>query len=44
MVGQCLNSSFNPFACDFTGKTCLDYATPFKNVDGDNIKNLIKTA
>ena len=44
MVGHCLNSSFNPFAKDFTGKTCVDYATPFRDVNGENIKQLIETA
>ena len=44
MVGHCLNSSFNPFTEDNTGKTCLDYAMPFKDINGQNIRELIKTA
>ena len=44
MVGHCLNKSFNPFAQDFTGKTCLDYAAPFRDVNGENIRDLIRTA
>ena len=44
MVGHCLNKSFNPFAHDFTGKTCLDYAAPFRDVNGENIRDLIRTA
>ena len=44
MVGHCLNSSFNPFMEDFTGKSCLDYATPFKDINGQNIRDLITTA
>ena len=44
MVGQCLNSSFNPFAQDYTGKNCIDYATPFRDVNGENIRQLIETA
>ena len=34
MVNFCLNKNFNPFLEDFTGKTCLDYAKPFKNING----------
>ena len=30
VVGFCLNSNFNPFAKDNTGRSCLDYAAPFK--------------
>lgn len=44
MVGQCLNEGFNPFALDHLGKSCLDYAAPFKDVNGENIRNLIMTA
>ena len=44
MVGHCLNSSFNPFAIDNTGKSCLDYAAPFRDVNGENIRELILTA
>ena len=44
MVGHCLNSSFNPFMEDYTGKSCLDYATPFKDINGQNIRDLITTA
>ena len=44
MVGQCLNSSFNPFALDFTGRSCLDHATPFEDLNGQNIRDLILTA
>ena len=41
MVGFCLNHSFNPFAKDCTGKSCMEYATPFRDVNGENIKSLL---
>ena len=34
MVGACLNASFNPFAKDFTGKSVVEYAEPFRDVNG----------
>ena len=43
-MGQCLNSSFDPFAVDYTGRTCVDYAEPFKAVSGQSLKDLIITA
>ena len=45
LVGMCLNSSFDPFAKDYTGRTCVDYSEPFK-VTGNNqsLKDLILTA
>ena len=44
MVAQCLNSGFNPFAVDCSGRSCLDYARPFKRVEGEDIQNLVKIA
>ena len=44
MVGKCLNQGFNPFALDCTGKNCLDYAAPFKDINGENMRRLILTA
>ena len=44
MVGRCLNQGFNPFALDNTGKNCLDYAAPFKDVNGENMRQLIRVA
>ena len=44
MVAQCLNSGFNPFAVDCTGRSCRDYARPFKRVEGEDIANLIDVA
>ena len=44
LVGQCLNSSFDPFSKDFTGRSCVDYAEPFKAVGGQSLKELILTA
>ena len=44
MVGKCLNHGFNPFALDCTGKSCMDYATPFKDINGENLCRLIHSA
>jgi len=44
MVGHCLNSSFNPFAIDFTGRSCQDYSEPFKALSGQSLKDLLVTA
>ena len=44
MVAQCLNSSFSPFAVDCTGRSCLDYARPFKAVEGEDICKLVGIA
>ena len=44
MVGHCLNTSFNPFSIDYTGRSCLDYAEPFKMIVGQSLKDLIITA
>lgn len=32
VVGHCLNSGFDPFAVDNTGRSNLDYAKPFKSL------------
>ena len=37
MVAECLNKSFSPFAVDCTGRTCLDYAKPFKDLQGEDV-------
>ena len=38
MVGECLNRGFNPFARDYLGRSVLDYAEPFKNVNGQDLR------
>lgn len=43
MVGHCLNSGFDPFAVDYTGRSCLDYAKPFmKLAQGQSLVELVQ--
>ena len=44
IVAECLNYSFNPFAVDCTGRSCMDYASPCKEVEGEDMQDLINTA
>ncbi len=32
LVGECLNASFDPFAKDFAGNSCLGYSKQYRNV------------
>jgi len=42
LVAHCLKASFDPFAKDFLGQSCLDYAAPFGAPEGQkSIKDLI---
>ena len=44
VVGECLNNGMNPFATDRLGQSALEYAAPFQNVNGQDMRELIRQA
>ena len=44
LVALCLNTNLNPFLRDALGRTAMDYAAPFRDVMGYDMRQLIQTA
>ena len=44
VVAKCLNNNFNPFLRDALGRTALDYASHFKDMLGEDMKDIINQA
>ena len=44
VVAKCLNNNFNPFLKDALGRTALDYASHYKDMLGEDMKDILNQA